>query len=177
MASTTLDLPQPFGPTMQVVPEPLNVTTVRSQNDLKPTISTFRSFSKMSPFGRQLLHGCRHETRMLPATAKASHLPWPGQKHAKRDDISFLEGRVFAATGQPYTGSRSKRLAGSRSEAQPPGARMAVREKTVTRCLSYVKAYATTCGWFGSATRRRDLRELILLRRNQLSLSSREGLS
>src|SRR5216684_1332419 len=64
MASTTLDLPQPFGPTMQVVPDPLNVTTVRSQNDLKPTISTFRSFSKMSPFGRQLLHGCQHETRI-----------------------------------------------------------------------------------------------------------------
>src|SRR6266852_719443 len=63
MASTTLDLPQPFGPTMQVVPEPLNVTTVRSQNDLKPTISTFRSFSKMSPFGHQLLRGCQHETR------------------------------------------------------------------------------------------------------------------
>src|SRR5439155_8368856 len=59
MASTTFDLPQPLGPTMQVVPEPLNVTTVRSQNDLKPTISTFRSFSKMSPFGRQLLHGCQ----------------------------------------------------------------------------------------------------------------------
>src|SRR5437899_11166095 len=49
MASTTLDLPQPLGPTMQVVPDPLKVTTVRSQNDLKPTISTFRSFSKMSP--------------------------------------------------------------------------------------------------------------------------------
>src|SRR5882724_6678867 len=49
MASTTLDLPQPFGPTIHVVPDPLNVTTVRSQNDLKPTISTFRSFSKMSP--------------------------------------------------------------------------------------------------------------------------------
>src|SRR5712664_3722112 len=64
MASTTLDLPQPFGPTMQVVPDPLNVTTVRSQNDLKPTISTFRSFSKMSPFGRQLLHGCQLETRI-----------------------------------------------------------------------------------------------------------------
>src|SRR5712671_1512478 len=64
MASTTLDLPQPFGPTMQVVPDPLNVTTVRSQNDLKPTISTFRSFSKMSPFGRQLLCGCQHETRI-----------------------------------------------------------------------------------------------------------------
>src|ERR1700716_1795470 len=64
MASTTLDLPQPFGPTMQVVPDPLHVTTVRSQNDLKPTISTFRSFSKMSPFGRQLLRGCQHEARV-----------------------------------------------------------------------------------------------------------------
>src|SRR5713226_6922958 len=62
MASTTLDLPQPLGPTMQVVPDPLNVTTVRSQNDLKPTISTFRSFSKMSPFCRQLLHGYQLKT-------------------------------------------------------------------------------------------------------------------
>src|SRR6202047_4511012 len=50
MASTTLDLPQPLGPTMQVVPLPLKVTTVRSQKDLKPTISTLRSLSKVSPF-------------------------------------------------------------------------------------------------------------------------------
>src|SRR5208283_521340 len=50
MASTTLDFPQPFGPTMQVLPIPLNVTTVRSQKDLKPTISTFRSLNKVSPF-------------------------------------------------------------------------------------------------------------------------------
>jgi hypothetical protein len=35
---------------MQVVPTPANVTTVRSQNDLKPVISTFRSLSKVSPF-------------------------------------------------------------------------------------------------------------------------------
>jgi hypothetical protein len=49
MASTTFDFPHPFGPTMHVVPAPLNVTTVRSQNDLKPTISTFRSLSKVSP--------------------------------------------------------------------------------------------------------------------------------
>jgi hypothetical protein len=34
---------------MQVVPLPLKVTTVRSQNDLKPTISTFRSLSNLSP--------------------------------------------------------------------------------------------------------------------------------
>src|SRR5499427_276395 len=50
IASTTLDLPQPLGPTMQVVPVPLKVTTVLSQNDLKPTISTLRSLSKVSPF-------------------------------------------------------------------------------------------------------------------------------
>jgi hypothetical protein len=31
------------------VPLPLKATTVRSQNDLKPTISTFRSLSKVSP--------------------------------------------------------------------------------------------------------------------------------
>jgi hypothetical protein len=49
MASTTFDFPQPLGPTMHVVPVPLNVTTVRSQKDLKPTISTFRSLSKLSP--------------------------------------------------------------------------------------------------------------------------------
>src|SRR6266849_9068210 len=63
MASTTLDLPQPFGPTMQVVPDPLNVTTVRSQNDLKPTISTFRSFSKISPLVVNYSTACQHETR------------------------------------------------------------------------------------------------------------------
>jgi len=49
IASTTFDFPHPFGPTIHVVPEPLNVTVVRSQNDLKPTISTFRSLSKVSP--------------------------------------------------------------------------------------------------------------------------------
>ncbi len=38
------------GATMQVVPVPLNVTTVRSQKDLKPKISTLRSLSKVSPF-------------------------------------------------------------------------------------------------------------------------------
>src|SRR5215469_14979520 len=54
MASTTFDFPQPFGPTIHVVPEPLKVTTVRSQNDLKPTISTFRSLSKVSSFSSHL---------------------------------------------------------------------------------------------------------------------------
>src|SRR6516225_4900304 len=61
IASTTFDFPQPFGPTMHVVPKPLNVTTVRSQNDLKPTISTFRSLSKVSPSSSHLaLHLASH---------------------------------------------------------------------------------------------------------------------
>jgi hypothetical protein len=86
-------------------------------------------------------------------TTKSSHSLRLGQNHVKRDDFSFLEGRVFGATGQPFSGRLSKRLAGSQSEAQPPGARMAVREKTVTRCAPRVKPYATTCGCFASATR------------------------
>src|ERR1700758_4868504 len=36
--------------------------------------------------------------------------------------------------------------------AQPPGARMAVREKTVTRCFYRVKAYASDCGAWGNGT-------------------------
>src|SRR5262249_27217044 len=77
IASTTLDLPQPLGPTMQVVPLPLKVTTVRSQNDLKPTISTLRSLSKVSPYSltrarpKTLIPGqgsdARRETTQYPS--------------------------------------------------------------------------------------------------------------
>src|ERR1700722_5639617 len=45
IASTTFDLPQPFGPTMHVIPLPLNVIGVFSKKDLKPNNSTLRSFS------------------------------------------------------------------------------------------------------------------------------------
>src|SRR5262249_35569002 len=77
MASTTLDLPQPFGPTMQVVPVPLKVTTVRSQNDLKPVISTLRSLSKLSPLVSQNIAPCMTDGK--------------GAKHtsAKRDDSAL----------------------------------------------------------------------------------------
>src|SRR5713226_1780204 len=51
MASTMLDLPQPLGPMIHVSPLPLKVICVFSQNDLKPTNSTLRSFSKISPLG------------------------------------------------------------------------------------------------------------------------------
>src|SRR6266403_4105577 len=49
IASTILDFPQPLGPIMHVRPLPLKVICVFSQNDLKPTNSTLRSFSKISP--------------------------------------------------------------------------------------------------------------------------------
>jgi hypothetical protein len=100
MASTTLDLPQPFGPTMQVVPDPLNVTTVRSQNDLKPTISTFRSFSKMSPFGRQLLRGCRHKTRMPLSNDESQPFHWAGARTRE-------ERRRFVPRGEGLWNDRS----------------------------------------------------------------------
>src|SRR5881275_3510646 len=43
MASATLLLPQPFGPTMLVIPSPVKMTLVWSAKDLKPVIS--RRFS------------------------------------------------------------------------------------------------------------------------------------
>src|ERR1700728_805066 len=65
MASTTLDLPQPFGPTMQVMPLPLKVIGVFSQNDLKPSSSTLRSFSTQpshaNPFELLQKKGVRSE--------------------------------------------------------------------------------------------------------------------
>jgi hypothetical protein len=45
MASTTLDLPQPFGPTTPVTPSSKEKTT-RSAKDLKPEISRRRIFMK-----------------------------------------------------------------------------------------------------------------------------------
>src|SRR5580704_1302659 len=47
IASLRLDLPQPFGPTTAAMPPPLNRSSVRSQNDLKPWSSTFLSLSKL----------------------------------------------------------------------------------------------------------------------------------
>ena len=47
MASLRLDFPQPLGPTIAAIPEPVNFISVRSKKDLKPWISTRFSFSKM----------------------------------------------------------------------------------------------------------------------------------
>ncbi len=52
MASEIFDLPQPFGPMMPATPSPWNFSSVRSQNDLKPRICSFFSFSNVTPYGR-----------------------------------------------------------------------------------------------------------------------------
>src|SRR5260370_34063975 len=77
MASTTLDLPQPLGPTMHVVPLPLNVIAVRSQNDLKPIRSTLRSLSKCASPGlydiiRRNMRPAQAETKILSSSGGGS---------------------------------------------------------------------------------------------------------
>src|SRR5208283_2318101 len=101
MASTTLDFPQPFGPTMQVLPIPLNVTTVRSQKDLKPTISTFRSLSKVSPFVVNFHFAAYH----YPQTRRVTHCHRTAARSCKtatvlpREErrLSFPRGEGFSS--------------------------------------------------------------------------------
>src|SRR5215475_6364438 len=45
MASATLLLPQPFGPTIEVIPSPVKMRSVWSAKDLKPVISRRRSLN------------------------------------------------------------------------------------------------------------------------------------
>src|ERR1039458_2644108 len=68
MASLMLDLPHPLGPTMAATPSPLNRSSVRSQNDLNPCISTRLSFSKVlsSAPGE-----CCNYTKLVEAKSKA----------------------------------------------------------------------------------------------------------
>src|ERR1039457_7114400 len=68
MASLMLDLPHPLGPTMAATPSPLKRSSVRSQNDLNPCISTRLSFSKVlsSAPGE-----CCNYTKLVEAKSKA----------------------------------------------------------------------------------------------------------
>src|SRR5262245_23271188 len=67
IASTTFDLPQPFGPTTPVMPG-LNETTVRSTNDLKPWSSS--DLSRTCP---------RLLPAMAPRTAGTDHSTPPAR--------------------------------------------------------------------------------------------------
>src|SRR5580658_1224758 len=74
MASLTLDLPHPFGPTIAATPPPGKFMLVRSQNDLNPTMSTRLSFSK----GGILFHveyvTLVHPTSRVPSKAREKYL-------------------------------------------------------------------------------------------------------
>src|SRR5260370_42317635 len=91
MASTTLDWPQALGPTMHVVPLPLNVIAVRSQNDLKPIRSTLRSLSKCASPGlydiiRRHMRPAQAETKILSSSGggNARQKEWQGPRQRAR---------------------------------------------------------------------------------------------
>ena len=136
MASTTLDFPQPFGPTMQVLPTPLNVTTVRSQKDLNPTISTFRSLSKVSPFVVNFHFAaydhpqtrratCCHRTAVRSCKT-ATVLP----REERR--LSFPRGEGSSSDAPVRNRQKANTFGRFSIRAQPPGAKMAVREPRLT---------------------------------------------
>src|SRR5260370_12211531 len=129
IASTPFDFPQPFGPTMQVVPVPLNVTTVRSQNDLKPTISTFRSLSKVSPFVPH--RTARFRLARHSALRNRSFIP------CKRSFIPRILGEMLRHTR--YTLLRAKRnqcfVFGGRNFRRPQPDRYALTRKNAWQVL------------------------------------------
>ena len=117
---------------------------------LKPIISTFRSFSKLSPFDSPSCGVTPGRFRVLArASLHQNYRHGPASQHTKLDHYEFFEGKgleptaarshllsaaawsrlsktvvwsPLANTNRPVHGRPSKRMAGSRSEAQPPGA-------------------------------------------------------
>jgi hypothetical protein len=93
------------------VPVPLNVTTVRSQNDLKPRISTLRSLSKVSPFVMYFYFAAaptRAATNLI-----SSETGFLGR--GERQQVAPRRESV-PATLPSVTDRKHKRLAGSQSE-------------------------------------------------------------
>jgi hypothetical protein len=128
IASTTLDLPQPFGPTMQVVPIPLNVTTVRSQNDLNPVISTFRSLSKVAPFisPSSVVAIQQHRLQPVPCSCISN-------SHRRKPVLLERPGRDFRGEGVAFDHS-----------APTPNVGRCVVTLIDDRCLVVVSVYKST---------------------------------
>src|SRR6267378_2523391 len=89
-----------------VVPLKMQSAIRSARSDLKPTISTFRSFSKMSPFGRQLLRGCQHESRIQLDNCEIQPFPAAGAKPRE-------ERRLFVPRGEGLWSDRSTLLGSS----------------------------------------------------------------
>src|ERR1700739_3767881 len=74
IASLKFDFPHPFGPTTAAIPPPLNRSSVRSQNDLKPWSSTFLSFSNRH-LNSAKKHPNRHYTNRDSEQSKVPRIP------------------------------------------------------------------------------------------------------
>ena len=75
IASLMLDFPQPFGPTIAATPSPVKRNSWRSENDLKPTSSSFFKCSKTETFSsrRRVARSTTPTIRLLQ-----NHRPKPG---------------------------------------------------------------------------------------------------
>jgi len=100
---------------MQVVPDPLNVTTVRFAKRLKANDFHFSQLQQDIPFWSSLLHGCRHETPIQLDNRAMPAFPHGWGKNTRRETTSFLR-EVFGAQANPSRVA-CKTLAGSQSEA------------------------------------------------------------
>src|SRR5689334_17495174 len=171
IASTTLDFPQPFGPTMHVVPEPLNVTTVRSQNDLNPVISTLRSLSKVSLCSLLSSTTVRSCTEAAHASDKARGASWLNviRRQSSKTQFRKIETGSCTSDGGDFLrradrpaiarthvwqvlSQRPSRLALSTfrwcspATASYPESRMAVRDPRLARHCPAVKHSSRPCG-------------------------------
>ena len=118
IASTIFDFPQPFGPTMQVNPFPLNETDVLSQKLLNPVISTFLSFSKVT-----LSFSMTHALTPMP----------------KYGTLRRIEMRVpLPRLGENFDKNCGRTL----SRAHPPGATMAVRNENLSDAAPISKTHS-----------------------------------
>ncbi len=115
---------------MHVVPVPLNVTAVRSQNDLNPVISTFRSLSKVSPLvpHRTLIsdwHATTTRATILSRPLVGGATPLRNKHHGplvqRETNFIFREG-VTVDDNPTVTRSPVKTFGRFSIRAQPPGA-------------------------------------------------------
>src|SRR5262249_42201808 len=109
MASATLLLPQPFGPTIAVTPLS-KASSARSENDLKPLISS-RSRRMVHTLDKFCRHAdgrlCRRETRMTRPRPQAG-------------------GRVFFWLGSRFGNGPIRALSRSDAERGPGAAKTVV---------------------------------------------------
>ncbi len=97
------DLPQPFGPTMAAMPSPGNLSSVRSQNDLKPRIWSFFSLSNFYSFEQPCL---AQDRRPGWGTLGLRGLCWCFVNPRRMAEVRRNAGHSNGAAGEQGTGAR-----------------------------------------------------------------------